>query len=70
MILIVSEEPVEEDLQHDDEEAHEHHLSVHQGVGGVALQVSGHKYRVVQLDSTPEIEVFYMCLKDLFLLLV
>ena len=37
---VLHEEPVYDDLQDDDEEAHEHHLAAHEGVGGVALQMS------------------------------
>ena len=40
VVAVLREEPVDDDLQHDDEEAHEHHLAAHEGVGGVALQMS------------------------------
>ena len=40
IVPVLYEEPVDDDLQDDDEEAHEYHLAAHEGVGGVALQMS------------------------------
>ena len=38
MQSVLREEPVDDDLQHDNEETHEDHLSAHEGVGGVTLK--------------------------------